>query len=282
MPFGTDRNPGPRDLPGPPAFRLRRPGKLLLLAAAVTVFTFLSPLLRAQESDLVTDFITQAILEASATLVSVGWALGIPLAILELAGAGINRLRGKKTETIPPYFFATRSAWFIFLFASLAAGPYNSFANGILGGAQSLVREMTGLSGFTPIVIFKNGFVLYLQYSEITFIHGLGSFFTGTGVATMFGHQLTGLAIFFAYALVALATYFLLLQSALTVALAPIFTAMGASRWSAPYFDRYVSYLIFLTVKTILLAIVLKAGELLTQWFGTTFSVLGELPFAGR
>jgi len=280
MPLGTFRNPAARDGAGSPAGRLHRAGKPLLLAAALAVLALLSTRVRAQESDVVTDSITQAIFAAADTLVAVGWALAIPLAILELAGAGIAKLRGKKTETIPPYSFATRGAWFLFIFASLSVDLFSSLPNAVILGAESLASSMTGLGNFSPLLIMKEGFLLYLHYSEVTLLHGLISLFNGSGILTMAAHQITGLAVFFAYTLVALATYFLLIQSALTVAVGPIFTALGASRWTAGYFDRYYSYIVFLTVKTILLALVLKAGELLTEWFGATFSVLGEMPFA--
>ncbi len=264
---GSRRDPRRRATARPRRRDLRL--RILLAGALVVASAALlyAPTAGAQVGSLsATSFLRDALQPAKLPLRQLGLSMAISLAVLELVAASFKWMRGDRPRfDVSGYHLMIRFAWWSLVFTAIVLTANNP-SQVLLEGAEEIANGITGLDGFNPTNIVAQGHFLFGEYVIHILDDGILGSLLFSHVSPLVLSALSAFVIVICYYVVALTVYLLLFQATLTLALHPLFWAFGASRWTAPLFDAYVSFLLFLSFKTLLIALLIKAGDGITFW----------------
>ena len=184
--------------------------------------------------------------------------LWLALATLELIAFAFDRWHEKDKLAKP---ILRRTIWLSLTLAIVLALPANPLTpEVILGGAQHIFEEITGVPGLDPSAVFDQGLQLYRLQMDRFLSLGFKALLLLTD-HTVGAYALSAIAHLVAYLVIAIAFFFLLVQGTVALVLAPIAAAFGAARWTIGLAESYASFLLWWSLKLIILAVILTIGN---------------------
>jgi type IV secretion system protein TrbL len=232
--------------------------------------------------DVVTDLLKSAATAGAADLQPIALGMAFALATIELAVFALSFRDERLTLAFPLRGIAIRLLWWswtmLILTAYSSSSRQNSFAHLIIEGGEELATHVSGIDGFAPHAVLAQGWSVTLEFADVLLrlgLRGFGLFTSNLGAFSILALDL--LIVLASYYMVALALYFLVFQALLTLAIGPLFVAFGASRWTARLHDSYLTFALFIAIKIILFALVLRVGDDVTETLLALVAALGAL-----